>query len=288
MNHPPLSDHLARITRVTATENGGQAVLSLGWKLFLNASLLLMPVIMLGLSMPIFGIGVLWGSGPTVLFAAASLVVALATQFTWAGTYPEWPMNRLLVRRLRQACRSREASWSPASGRRRRWIESARMVEWVPRDNWGAMRLDTAEDVMFIRVDDHGVEMEGDLSFYHFPPASIIDVEVQSIRPAGCFHTLHFVILTLRSADGPIEFPLSYRDHTLGRMRSSQRLRQTHELAQAIRSVSTGGDLMFSDPDSDPDSDPGSGRRMLDAAHIGARGPVVGSQINPYAAPRSI
>lgn len=288
MNQLTPFDHLARITPVAdagtdfggGADLGGGTVLSLRWKLFLNASLMLMPVMMFGLAVPIFGAGLLVGSGGTMFFAAASLVVALSAQFAWAGTYPEWPMNRLLVRRLRKACRSRLVSRSPASGRRRDWIDSARMVEWVPRENWGATRLDTAEDVMFIRIDDQGVELEGDVSFYHFPPASIIDVEVQSIRPAGCFHSLHFVILTIRSEDGPVEFPLSYRDHSIGRLRSSHRLRQTHELAQAIRGIASGGDLTLSDPDSEV-------RAVVDPAHIGAPGPA-GVQMNPYAAPRSV
>ena len=153
------------------------------------------------------------------------------------------------------------------------------MVEWVPRDSWGATRLDTAEYVIFIRVDHHGIEMEGDLSFYHFPPASIIDVETRSIRPTGCFHCLHFVILTVRSQDGPIEVPLSYRDHTMGRLRSRHRRNQTQTLALAIRGIATGGDLTFNAPDDRV--------RILDAAHLGRIGPN-GAEINPYAAPRSV
>ena len=168
---------LARVEPIDDRDAG--RVLTFGWKLLLNASLLLMPVLMVALFIPILGLAVLIGSSKSLLVAAVVIPVIFATQISWAGTYPEWPMNQLLVWRLRRACRSRLRG--PGSA----WIETARMVEWVPRENWNATKLDTAEDVMLIRIGDFGVEMEGDRSHYLFPPASIIDVQLETIRPSG-------------------------------------------------------------------------------------------------------
>jgi len=271
MRQPSHSDHLARVT--TRTDACAGRVLSLGWKLFLNAALMLMPVLMFGLLAPIIGFGVFSGSSKAMLLAIIGIVVVLVAQIAWAGTYPEWPTNQLLLRRLRNQCRLRR------NRSRRDWIEAARMVEWVPRDNWSATKLDTAEDVMLIRVGDDGVEMEGDRSHYLFPPASIIDVEVESIRPVGCFHWLHYVVLTVRTEGGPMEFPLSYRDHKLGRLRSSHRQRQTHQLRQAICGVATGGELTYSYNRNDS--------AYSDLAHTQIAGPVQ-DRLNPYAAPRSV
>ena len=269
---PAESLHLARIEPVADGHAG--RVLTLRWKLLLNLSLLLIPVMMVGLFVPILGLLALVGSGRAMLVAAVAIPVILAAQVSWAGTYPEWPMNQLLVWRLRRCCRRR------MPGRQFNWVDTARMVEWVPRENWSATKLDTAKDVMLIEINDSGIQMEGDFSSYVFPRASMIDVEVESIRPTGCFHQLHFVVITVRTEAGPMEFPLAYRDHRLGRLRSRHRLHQTRALCQQIRSIATGGDFSYSDPDDG---------RVLHAGHL--RSPIAGPaqpSPNPYAAPRSI
>ena len=296
MHQPPSDPYLASITPVPEREAG--RVLTLGWKLLLNASLLLVPVLMVGLVSPLFALSLWVGSGRALLASAVVLPLIVVAQVSWAGTYPEWPMNQLLVRRLRRSCRSRLRGM-PAGGQHPQgpveqgpveqgpepnWIETARLVEWVPRENWNATKLDTAEDVMLIHVDRWGVAMEGDFSRYRFPAASIIDVGVESVRPTGCFHRLHFVVLTVRTADGPLEFSLAYRDHRLGGLRSRHRRRQTEELCGEIRCIATGGDFSYRDPDGD---------RLMrpDIAHVGVDTPAAQNAAvrrNPYAAPRSL
>ncbi|QDV88727.1 hypothetical protein TBK1r_77620 [Stieleria magnilauensis] len=296
MHQRPADSCLASITPLPKQEAG--RVLTLGWKLLLNASLLLVPVLMVGLVSPLFVLSLWVGSGRALLVSAVVIPLIVVAQVSWAGTYPEWPMNQLLVRRLRRSCRSRtrtrgaggQHSQVPAEqvpveqGGRLNWIETARLVEWVPRENWNATKLDTAEDVMLIHVDGWGVVMEGDFSRYRFPAASIIDVHVESVRPTGCFHRLHFVVVTVRTEDGPLEFALAYRDHRLGGLRSRHRRRQTEELCGEIRRIATGGDFSYRDPDSD--------RLMhLDPAHLGVDAPAAqqaAARLNPYAAPRSL
>lgn len=272
--HPmqPIDDrsHLADVRPIASSQAG--RVLTLGWKLMLNASLLLMPVgMVVVLFIPIFGLALLIGTSQSLLLAAVAIPVVLVAQVTWAGTYPEWPMNQLLLWRLRRACRSRLGDQYSD------WIDQARMVEWVPRENWSATKLDTAEDVMLMRVDESGVRMEGDFFQYDFPSASIIDAEFESIRPTGCFHSLHFMVITVRTPDGPMEFPIAFRDHKLGQLRSRHRYQQTHELCQSIRSVATGGDFSYVDPAHRGVAVP-AGR--VTAANAGSA--------NPYAAPRAL
>jgi hypothetical protein len=247
--------------------------LSLSWKLLLNATLLLAPALVLGLLAPVLGIALWVGSGKAALLAAAGVAVVLAAQILWAGAYPEWPLNQLLLHRLRNRCRPRQ------TGVPHDWIETARMVEWVPRENWAATQLDTAEDVMLIRVNHWGVEMEGDAARYQVPASSIIDVEVESIRPTGCFHWLHFVILTVRGENGPMEFPLSFRDHKLGRLRSSHRQRQAYDLSQMIRAVATGGEMTYR---VDIRHEVTTQRAYSQTANSAA------GSVNPYAAPRAV
>ncbi|QEF96085.1 hypothetical protein Mal15_01110 [Stieleria maiorica] len=278
--HPSAADSmLATVTPVPEPHAG--RVLTLGWKLMLNASLLLAPVLMVGFVSPLFLLSAWVGSGIALLPAAVLVPLIIVAQISWAGTYPEWPMNQWLVRRLRRSLRRRRADQEAGAGQLD-WIQTARLVEWVPRENWNATMLDTAEDVMLIRVDAFGVAMEGDYSRYRFPPASIIDVGVESVRPAGCFHRLHFVVVTVRTAEGPLEFALAYRDHRLGGLRSRSRWRQTQQLCDDIRSIATGGDFSYCDDDVCARSD---------SQHVGPGGPAgesVRPRLNPYAAPRSL
>lgn len=284
MISPDETSHLARVEPLG--DDVGGRVLTIGWKLLLNLSLLLIPVMLVGLFVPILGLVAMLGSGKAVTASAIAIPVVFAAQVSWAGTYPEWPMNQLLVWRLRRRCRRRMRE-QPHNEPPAEWIETARMVEWVPRENWSATKLDTAQDVMLIDVNEAGIRMEGDFASYWFSAASIIDVEVESIRPKGCFHSLHFVVITARTETGPMEFPLAYRDHRLGRLRSQHRQHQTRALCDQIRSIACGGDFGFSDPEyaqriaNDPirlrvDTADRSGSHRRE------------NRTNPYATPRSI
>lgn len=256
-------DHWADIRAVSP--RSGRRVMSLGWKVLLNLALVALPMLISLLALPVLMMGVWldWRNLPWL--AGICLVSVLSAQVMWAGSYPEWPMNQWLLVRLRKACRRRRSA---------PWIETARMAEWVPRERWTETRLDTAEDILLIRVSDRGIEMEGDRYHYDFPAGAIIDAHVESLRPSGCFHRLHFVILTVRTKRGPLEFPLAYRDHRWSELRSSRRRRATTALCERIGDIATGGDNDFKDP-----SYSGSRRAAVTAPKSGT--------LNPYAAPRS-
>ena len=159
----------------------------------------------------------------------------LACQFVTVFVYPEWPMNRWLSSRLR-ACVSDRTD-------RRAWATGAanRVVELVPRERWNQMLLDTATDLMLIRVDSSGVHMEGDRDRYEIPGESILGVELHSIRPTGWFTDTHMVIIYARTENGPIELPISYRDHEFGCLRNSRRREQALALVDEINRIATGG-----------------------------------------------
>lgn len=202
------------------------------------------------------------------LWMYAAIVAGVATSLLllgyWLVSYPEWPANQHLRRRLVRAVLRREhdvVGFRQPAG-------TQRMVEWVPREDWTATTLETASDVMLIQVDRSGIKMEGDRQRYIFPGACIIDVCVESIRPSGSFHQLHYVVLLARTESGPIEFPIAYRDHGWRSLSSKNRYEEAMELCQQIAAIATGGDFTY--------------------RHAGHDVPPLPKhqQLNPFAAPR--
>ncbi len=173
----------------------------------------------------------------TLLGGAMILMTGLAwlvMQFALVFSYPEWPLNRLLCWRLRNGIRKRKtASVSPDD-------PDTRVVELVPRERWRRLSMETATDLMLMRIDDHGVWMTGDRHEYQLPKASIIDVTLQSSRPPGWFTPTHVVILVVRTESGPTELPISYRDHGLGNLGRAKRQHEAVEMVNAILAIASG------------------------------------------------
>ena len=160
--------------------------------------------------------------------------VWMTTQFVFVFAYPEWPMNRLLCLRLRRSVAGRDRPLVLP------WDRNSRVVELVPRERWRKLSLETATDVMLIRVDQSGVWMTGDLFEYALPRESILSAELHSIRPPGWFTSTHMVILHVRTSQGPIELPISYRDHSLGSLISRKRRVAALDLVQRINHIARG------------------------------------------------
>ena len=248
--------HLARVETLEKPARALTALWAIASTLFIGLTPAIMtavPLLLIGLLA--VAIPSLWTTWPVL----AAVTVSLGLLGYWLISYPEWPTNRGLQWRLRRAIMRRPDTVVAAS-------EEVRMVEWVPRENWNATRLETASDVMLICVDRDGLRMEGDRARYEFPPESIIDVSVESIRPAGCFHQLHFAVVIARTEDGPKEFPIAYRDHGLNSLASSIRRQHTVELCHSIASIAKGGDFTYPHP-------PHESR------------PVPRQHLNPFAAP---
>jgi hypothetical protein len=227
---PDSPNHLAQITPVGRGQSGnvlGLASLLLssalliasqaGWVLAMFAGLLMLSI--------------------NAAAATIMLLIALAwlcLQFALVFMYPEWPLNRLLALRV---CRSVEARpnplVSPTEG-------GVRVVELVPRTRWHKLALETATDLMLIRVDDKGVWMSGDRCEYSLPRDSILGAELHRVTPSGWFTATHMVIVYVRTDDGQIELPVAYRDHGIGSLRSSQRCAHAAELLASILEIANG------------------------------------------------
>jgi hypothetical protein len=161
-------------------------------------------------------------------------VAWLAAQFVVVFVYPEWPMNRRLSARLRRHVADRTD--------RPNWVTDPdlRVVELVPRERWNRLLLDTATDLLLLRVDSAGVMMEGDCDRYALPAESILGVELESIRPSGWFTDTHMVVIYARTDAGPVELPISYRDHQFGGLRNLRRRDQAMELVHRITNIAKG------------------------------------------------
>lgn len=173
-----------------------------------------------------------------LLFVAAVLSGGLIAivQLTIVGRYEEYPFHLLLARRLRRVIAGRRNPVVDPSDNR------ARFCEIVPQERWKRLRLETASDLVWIRIDENGVWMEGDRNRYHFGPSSILGAIPQSFTPAGGWTQLHAAMIYVRTTDGPEEIPLVYRDFRFANMKSSQRRHQRDGMVDAICQIARGSE----------------------------------------------
>jgi len=274
----PTGEHeqLARVQRLPPTERA-DVVFSLPWNLFANGVICLVP---LTLILPAVVLMFALGTATPIRMAVgiAAVTISLAAQFAWAASFPEWPTNRWLRRRLLAAIGRRADA--------RNWLgdRTTRMVEWVPRDHWSAARLETAEDVLFVSAGAPGLRLEGDRYRITIPAASIIAADLQPVRPPGCFHRLYFVVVTIRTADGPWELPLSLRDHSLGRLSAPRRRHDAHRLRERVQQIADAAEWSFRTP---PQlAGDGDARHLDPSQRLPPRAKMLDP--NPFAAPRSL
>lgn len=254
----PQEPHLATIQPVDSRPGG--SVLSI-FNLLLNSALMIVFqsswVVAFLVAVTLLKITSFLGA-----LAIAFVLFLLCAQITLVFTYPEWPINRLLVKRFRRSLQSRTAPLVSASD------ADHRVVELVPRERWRRMSLETATDLMLIRVDGSGVWMTGDRNEYALPKESILGAELTSIQPPGWCTSTHMVVLTVRTAQGPIELPISYRDHRFGNLANKTRRQQAAALTEQINGLACG--LWYEPPILSPEA---------------AGEPAPQLSRNPYAAP---
>ncbi|OYP37036.1 hypothetical protein [Rhodopirellula sp. MGV] len=252
MEHATDPKHLATIT--TLNERGSRA-LSLQFTLISNVFLVIVPTALgfVGSLAPLFIAVNVWGSLSVrsfLIVLGTSVGVTVCSIAIWATRFPEWPMNQWLDQRLRNRCRKRFQS-SPDHSMKF-WIDSAPMCEYVRREAMQATlfpKLETASDIALIRIHADGITMEGDRARYSFPAASILGTTIETIRPAGCFHKLHYVHVFVRTEQGTDEFPISLRDCGWGRLSAKKRRVDAEQLAERINQIATGSEYELSDPD---------------------------------------
>jgi hypothetical protein len=190
-----------------------------------------------------FFLGVFMGASAmaSAVFAALLVLVGyLCLLFMCFGfAYPEWPLNRVFCWQLRRSVEVRDdpvlSSFDPPS-----FDPLTRVVELVPRNRWHKkLCLDTATDLMMIRVDERGVWMKGDHYRYELPAESILGAELENARLPGSYPMFR-VTLYVRTEAGTIDLPISYRDPSWGSLRSSRRRAQAESLAEQINGIAKG------------------------------------------------
>ncbi|QDT12478.1 hypothetical protein [Planctomycetes bacterium K23_9] len=172
------------------------------------------------------------GALPTI--ACGTGLGLLALQFCLLCVYPEWPINRSLCRKLRRSVFARidRPSWTKDS--------TGRVVELVPREKWRGSHFETATDLMVLHLHCDGLAMEGDRDHYDLPSDSILDAQIEEIRPAGWLAPLPMIVITARTQKGVVELPIAFRDHGLGDLRPSRRRDQAIALVDQINAVASG------------------------------------------------
>jgi hypothetical protein len=162
-------------------------------------------------------------------------VVLLVSQIGSVLSYPEWPVNRLVCHRLKRSISSRadRPCWTNRS--------DTRVVELLPRENWQHSSLETADDLMLLHIDKDGVQLEGDIDRYVLTSESILDVQLEEIRPAGWAAPLQLVVIIARTDQGLVELPIAYRDFAFRNLRPSRRREQTIALLDRIAQVAASG-----------------------------------------------
>ncbi len=212
-----------------------------------------------------FLLGVFIGASATASAVFAALLVLVGYLgllfFCFGFAYPEWPLNRVFCRQFLRSVDPLLTLSDPLT----------RVVELVPRNRWHKkLCLDTATDLMMIRVDEQGVWMEGDHNRYELPAESILGAELEIARPPGSYPMFR-VTLYVRTAAGTIDLPISYRDHGWGSLRSSRRRAQAETLAEQINGIAKGH--LY---------------RPLQSPIVDSPPRTASWSTNPYAAPASI
>lgn len=199
--------------------------------------------------------------------AAIAAITVGAFQMLIVTRYEEYPFHWLLARRLRRViAKRRHAIVEPRD-------VSSRFCEVVPKDRWKLLRMETAADLVYVRIDEDGVWMEGDRQRYHFPPKCILGAMPQSFSPAGGWTQLHAAMIYVRTMDGPEEIPVIYRDFSFAEMGSGERRRQRDQMVEAVCEIARGSEY-------EPISMPEDVRELAEPAGT--------DSLNPYAPPRMV
>lgn len=202
-----------------------------------------------------------WTLASAAMACATIAIALLALQCFVVVVYPEWPINGWLCNQLRLAINDRTNKPD--------WVcDDSRVVELVPRERWDRASFETATDLLLIHVDESGVRLEGDCHRYNLPADSILGADLHILRPPGWITSTAMVIIIAKTDQGPIELPISYRDHGYGSLLFSARQSHAIELADAISRIAKGDQFQPIENDIVPF--------------------VLPVSTNPYAAPRTI
>lgn len=118
---------------------------------------------------------------------------------------------------------------------------AARLVQIIPRANWGKLKLEDASDIGFLRVDKQRGEVlfEGDKEYYRIPAAAVTSCEVERFVSGEGTHgatTLYRLVLQANVPGGFWEAPIAPRGG-VGKFRAKKREKWAREMRQAIQEI---------------------------------------------------
>lgn len=121
----------------------------------------------------------------------------------WVARHLTSWRDRFLLRRVREVVQAREDRWVDADD------PEAVFVEFVPRENWIKVMVDTAADFGFIKADHERGELtfEGDCNRYALPYETIVACEVEPILNIQGQHHFTAVVIRARDAEKKLELP---------------------------------------------------------------------------------
>jgi hypothetical protein len=117
----------------------------------------------------------------------------------------------------------------------------AKLIDIVPRANWGKIKLDDASDIGFLRVDrEHGeLLFEGDNECYRIRGEAIVSCDIEIFISGQGSHAatkLYRVVLQVNHSSGLRELPIAQRGNS-GKFRAKNREKWARQLQREIQGL---------------------------------------------------
>ncbi|HZV35377.1 MAG TPA: hypothetical protein VFB72_12460, partial [Verrucomicrobiae bacterium] len=174
-----------------------------------------------------------------VLLGLAALI--FVTNMVVLFTIPDYLGRRYMSNLIqREFCRRPKPLVSPTDS-------DVRLVQVIPRNNWGSVKLFDCTDIGFLRVDKQRRELlfEGDKQYYRVPAEAIKSCQIETFTygqgTAGAT-TLYHVVMHATHPSGIWEVPLSQRGN-IGKFRRKSRQKWALELQAEIRELMSSANL---------------------------------------------
>ena len=164
-------------------------------------------------------------------------VIALVAALAWLTLYGDYLPARYFHARARRVVADRPDPFVHPDD------SGAFFVQRIPRENWGRVMLENADELGFMRLDEERglILFEGDRERWMIPRESVVSYELDAfdIGPSDASVGPAFWLVVLKvNADGRVwESPLALRPVTLVKGTPTTRRRETEEFRDRIRRV---------------------------------------------------
>jgi hypothetical protein len=225
-----------RIAEITAVPTTDARYLLNSFNTGMATGLTLLPILVGAFSL-LGGVGVgisIYGKVPVaatiliglgILCSVLSVVALVAYQQFLAGRYLRWIARWTFSRRSDLLVRPDDPE--------------AVFIDIIPRSHWGEAMVEPATDMGFFTIDHDHRELlfEGDVKRYRIPFEAVgsCQIEEYSLGHEQWKADVHFVtVLTVETATGPREIPLSGRHLEFRSRRAAERRLQAHAFCNRI------------------------------------------------------